>query len=498
MNEFFKDKALPLMIPWKPDIDLTEINDDRAGRVLDAIWNSDPQKIFTTVANAAIRVHKLETDIIHSDTTSKSFEGAYENQDPDGITPFITHGFNKDHRPDLKQILLGIGTTADGIPIMGEVADGNESDKIFNGRWIKNFRTVLNKDADEFLLNVADSALVTTDNLNLLADEYMDLISRLPGTFNIEGELKRKAVENEKWEFIGKLSDEKKSATYLGWNTTGEIDGRTYRFVVIQSDNKNKRKLKSLAKSIRKENKKVGKELKEFGKRPFKCKPDAEIEIEKFTKENGVKYHKIDWEVNEKEEKVKKSKRGRLKKGEKIQYKKNYYLKGKLSLDKEIYENECKLCGLFVIITSLMDINEYSAKAILERYKGQGNVERIFKFIKNPAWIGAFCLKKPERLAALGYILLMAAIIYTIWERRVRKELAKENVLPIEGLNKRKTKKPTSYALQKVLSSILVLSERIGNEWYIWLPRPLELNQKRVLELSGFNEKIYSFGRPSV
>ena len=145
-----------------------------------------------------------------------------------------------------------------------------------------------------------------------------------------------------------------------------------------------------------------------------------------------------------------------------------------------------------------MDINEYSAKAILERYKGQGNVERIFKFIKNPAWIGAFCLKKPERLAALGYVLLMAAIIYTLWERRVRKELAKENVLPIEGLNKRKTKKPTTYALQTVLSSILVLSKKIDNKWHIWLPKPLELNQKRVLELSGFSEEIYSFRRPSV
>lgn len=251
-------------------------------------------------------------------------------------------------------------------------------------------------------------------------------------------------------------------------------------------------------KSIRKENIKTCKKLKELGQRPFKCKRDAEIDAEKFAKKHGIKYHQIDWKVNVKEEKVKKSKRDPPKKGKKIQSKKNYYLKGKLSLDNDIYKNESKLCGLFVIITSLMDINEYSAKAILERYKGQGNVEQIFKFIKNSAWIGAFCLKKPERLAALGYVPLVAAIIYTLWERRVRKELAKENVLPIEGLNKRKTKKPTTYALQTVLSSILVLSKKIGNEWYIWLPKPLELNQKRVLELSGFSEEIYSFRRPSV
>lgn len=197
MNEFFKDKALPLIIPWKPDIDLTEINDDRAGRVLDGICKADPQKVFTTVANAAIRIHKLDTNIIHSDTTSKSFEGVYENQHRDGTTPLITNGFSKDHRPDLKQILLGIGTIVDGIPIRGEVADGNESDKKFNRRWIKNFRTALNKDANEFLVYVADSSLVTTENLNLLANNHIEIISRLPGTFKIEKELKRKALEND-------------------------------------------------------------------------------------------------------------------------------------------------------------------------------------------------------------------------------------------------------------------------------------------------------------
>jgi len=96
------------------------------------------------------------------------------------------------------------------------------------------------------------------------------------------------------------------------------------------------------------------------------------------------------------------------------------------------------LCGLFVLITSFMDVKKYSSRLILERYKVQGNVERIFKFIKNPAWVGSFCLKKPERIAALGYLVLMAAMIYTLWERRVRKALLDLDVAPIKGLNRQK------------------------------------------------------------
>jgi hypothetical protein len=118
-------------------------------------------------------------------------------------------------------------------------------------------------------------------------------------------------------------------------------------------------------------------------------------------------------------------------------------------------------------------------------------VERIFKFIKNPSWVGSFCLKKPERVAALGYILFMAAVIYTLGERRVRMALDNEDTELIEGLNRQKTKTPTAYALEVVLNPILVLSQRISNKLRIWLPKPLSRNRQRVIELSGFDVDIY-------
>ena len=349
----------------------------------------------------------------------------------------------------------------------------------------------MKKDKDDFLLYIADSAAVTTDNLEISASENIDLISRLPGRFGIEKKLKIKAHLENDWENIGKLSEEKKAASYKLWDTTGNIEERTYRFIVVHSDKKDKRKLKALDKAVKRESSKAIKKLKKLAKRPFACEKDAKIETEKFLKDHPLKLHSIRWIIEPRVEKVKRKKRGRPKKGETIKTHTNYYLSGTLEVDNESYALERELCGQYVLITTLMDAESHPARTILERYKGQGNVERIFRFIKNPAWVGSFCLKKPERIAALGYILLMAAVVYTLWERRVRKALSEEGVEPIRGLNKQKTKRPTSYALQVVLKPILVLSEKVGDRLRIWLPKPLPPNKERVIELSGFDVGIF-------
>jgi len=403
----------------------------------------------------------------------------------------IKKGISKDHRPDLKQLIFGVGTTVDGIPLIGEIANGNESDMTLNGRWVKNLRSMLQKETDDFLLYVADSSVVTTDNLKLRHTHNIDIISRLPGRFGLEEKLKRKALMDDSWEDIGRISSEKNASFYQYWDTTGTIEEYTYRFIVIHSSSKDKRKLRALNKAVQKECEEKEGMLKKLAKRPFACQKDAEREVEEFLKRVTLNYHDIKWNIEAKEEKVKRKKKGRLKKGEIIPTKTQYYLYGTVTFNEERYGFERDLCGLFVLITTLMDTTKYPAEKILSEYKGQFNVERIFRFIKNPTWVGSFCLKKPKRVVALGYVLLMASVIYTLWERRVRKGLSREGVEPIRGLNRQKTKKPTAYALQSVLSGILILSQIIDNELTIWLPEPLNENQKRVVELSGFSDEIY-------
>lgn len=490
MDEFFKDKALPLLVPWKPDISLADINDDRAARVLDALWEANPQQVFGAVANSAIAVHGLPTDTVHADTTSKSFYGAYNGDIDDETVPVVTRGHSKNHRPDLKQLVFGVGTTSDGVPIIGEVANGNESDMTLNGRWVRKLRSIMQEEEeDEFLLYIADSSAVTTNNLRIRKKANIDIVSRLPGRFDIEDGLKKEAAETNEWTHIGKLSDEKGAASYKVWDTNGEIDGRRYRFVVVHSDHKDKRKTKAVERAVKKEFDTNSKLIQKLSKRRFACKEDAYLQIEKYNP--SLDYHDIEWAVVERQEAVRRAKRGRPKKGDAPKFRTGYYLSGRLVVREDAVNTALERCGMFVLITTLMDEKKYPAGLILEKYKGQGNVERIFRFIKNPAWIGSFCVKKEERLAALGYVLLMAAVIYTLWERRVRMALAAEDEKPIKGLNRQKTRKPTSYALQTVLSGILVLYVVKNYEIKIWLSETLTDNQRRVVELSGFSADIY-------
>ncbi len=489
LSHFFEDKPMPLIFPWNPVVAPSNFTEERAGNVLDEFYLSNPQKIFSMLTHSNIKLYNINTSSIRVDTTSKSFYGAYETDKPEPID--IIHGFSKDKRPDLKQIMFGTATSSDGIPIVGEVMSGNTSDMTFNNGWIKTVRQALQKSDDDFLLYTADSAAVTEDNLKQFKEYHVDMISRLPERYDLAEELIDQAISANIWIEIGTLNEGKKAATYKSVSFERGLCGDIYRFVVVHSSSLDKRKLKTLDSKIEKEKLELIKKVEEESKREFFCEEDARVEIEKFQKENRSKFHTITSEIIEVDKTIKKSKRGRYKKGEIPLTEKRYLVKFKPVQDAIAYNREQERCGLFVLITTLKDMEKYPDREILSQYKGQQAVENIFKFIKDPALVGAYCLKNPERIVAFGYILLMAAQVYTILERIVRKNLEKPDEGPVEGLNRQKTKKPTAYAIEYVLSAILVIrvQKRKCEEWT--LSKELNNNQKRILRLAGFDEGVY-------
>jgi len=60
-------------------------------------------------------------DLVFMDTTSLYFEGA-------GGQTLGRHGFSKDHRPDLRQMILAVLIDGDGRPICSEMWPGNTAD----------------------------------------------------------------------------------------------------------------------------------------------------------------------------------------------------------------------------------------------------------------------------------------------------------------------------------------------------------------------------------
>ena len=93
----------PALLGLRPD-EAGVVNDDRAGRALEALFDTDRGSLLTAVVLRAISEFGVDTSQMHNDSTSISVQGRYPGADgsPRGgkTTPVITFGHSKDHRPN--------------------------------------------------------------------------------------------------------------------------------------------------------------------------------------------------------------------------------------------------------------------------------------------------------------------------------------------------------------------------------------------------------------
>ncbi len=145
-------------------------------------FEAGPTKIYSQIVQNAIRGFSIDTSVGHYDTTSVSLSGNYEMASP---LFKITYGHSKDKRPDLKQFMVSMLCVDRDIPIMGKTEDGNASDKKLNTTILGEVSAYMKKNglALEAFVYVADSAMVTSENLSKAGDDIR-FVTRLPSTYN--------------------------------------------------------------------------------------------------------------------------------------------------------------------------------------------------------------------------------------------------------------------------------------------------------------------------
>lgn len=170
-----------------PSFDLSRFPEERLAKALDDLYDFGLDRLMSAVALEAIRQYGLDTRFLHFDTSTLSFYGAYEREGlyavGDGVAPppKITYGHSKAKRPDLKQVLFGCLSTADGgIPLMGKTLDGNLADSVAAAEFFGRVRELVT-DPREVCL-VADSKGWCDRTLGVVDDAGMRLLSRLPRT----------------------------------------------------------------------------------------------------------------------------------------------------------------------------------------------------------------------------------------------------------------------------------------------------------------------------
>lgn len=351
-------------------------NDDRLGRVLDRISDVGVNKLFSAILIRVTLAEKITASSFHADTTSISVWGDYLQISKNGFK--LAHGHSKDGHPELKQFLCGMIVNQEGIPLSCDIVSGNMSDKKWNEENLREIDGMIKGYGN--IPYIADSALITKNNLNLIADKKLSFISRSPSTFSVTEDLKERAWDINEWGDLPSYSTSKKPTVYGYQEFVEQVDGRNYRFIVIKSSHLETRKEKTIAKSIEKERQELEKLAKELLKQELACEADANAALANILEKNKKSMHMINGTV----EMVTKRKRGRPGKNDTdlpTIYKVHLTIQDPTPEKMALVKAKA---ATFVLITNLLDKEKWPVHIVLREYKEQQTVETKFKILKDP------------------------------------------------------------------------------------------------------------------
>ena len=468
-HQFFESKPIDKLLGV--DLQAHDITDHALGHALDDIAEYGASKLFAEVAFEIALDNNLLKLTNHIDTTSLLVHGAYEIKDDPKVIE-VVQGFSKDHRPDLKQVVLSLVVNGpSSIPLWMNPLDGNNSDKVsFHDtiKQVEKFRSQI--DLNGHFKWIADSALYTKDRL-LKNNDYV-WVTRVPETITEAKQLVERPSENISWIDVGngyKIS--RFDSSY------GEI---RQRWLLVFSEQAYKRERKTFEKKVVKEEEKLKQALWHFSNQVFHCEKDATKALKAIKKKH--KLHRISSTVSPVNKNVR---RGKPKKdAEKVVV--GYKAETSFDRDNDKIEQILNRKGRFILATNDLDIEGYKDEKILEEYKEQQNVERGFRFLKDPWFmVDSIFLKLPRRIEALMMIMTLTLLVYNVGQYRLREQLKIEETTLPDQLGKQ-VQNPT-------LRWIFQIMEGIGLVHFY--NESLQIVREVITNINAVRKKIiYLFG----
>jgi transposase len=175
-------RRVPEHLGLQPD-QVKCFNDDRIGRTLDHLRRADRASLLTALIKHVVGDFRIDLSEFHQDTTTITFHGDYAAQaaaEQVNRPPRITFGYNKDHRPDLKQLLYSVTISADGaVPVPCKTYDGNTTDDQVHRETWSVLRGLV---GHSHFLHVADCKLCTYENLEFIGSQHGRFLTVMPRT----------------------------------------------------------------------------------------------------------------------------------------------------------------------------------------------------------------------------------------------------------------------------------------------------------------------------
>lgn len=452
MGEFFEhvDTEVVLGADCPPDA----LNDARLAAALDHVFDFGVDSLMGRIVGAYLgREGAPDAYSAYLDTTSISLHGNYDVIPATGA-PAPARGFSKDHRPDLKQLIFGLSVHgAAGVPLTSAMLDGNTSDKAANLGTLDQLGQLLPKSDDVTV--VGDSKLVDAQTFGRLLAEDLHFLSLVPLTYGVRSALVEEVrTAGKPLPELARSPGRRKAdpaVVYRGQSFVREMkveDAEGNRrahpmtLLVVRSDAQETGFDNAFDKRLAKETRRFESALKKATRKRFRCRADAEAARD--TAMALLKWQTVELAVQPVEVRDKRSGPGRPRKGDKPPTHTEFTLvAGTLQRDETAIAKDRFHAAHFVLVT---DRTDWDDARILQEYRDQSLIEGHcgFRWLKNIASVAPILLETPHRIAALGFVFMLALMVRNYFQFELRRQLQDQNET-VRGRKRRiRTKNPTT------------------------------------------------------
>jgi transposase len=485
----------PDLLGLRPE-ELALLNDDRAGRCLDRLFEADSVSFVLALVTHVVAEFEVRLDALHNDSTTVTFCGAYAQAAQERLqrgrpTCAITWGHNKDHRPDLKQLLYILTVSEDGgVPIHFEVRSGNVTDdQTHQATWDLLCQLAGRRD----FLYVADSKLATAENMAYLHQRGGRFVTVLPKTRAEDGAFRDMVARGlvtwrplwDKTDADGNLLDRFSTSSHPAQTAEG------YRLLWYHSTRK--AEMDALARSGR-----IARALKELAllreklrspRTRYRQQAKVAEAIDTILRDSGAERW-ILVEVQEQSiESYHQEHRGRP--GNDTRYVKKVATRFDMEyrLDEARVAEDAQSDGLFPLVTNVLELSE---QEVLWAYKRQPTIEKRFEQLKTDYEVAPVYLKEVRRIQALLCLYFLALLVEALVERELRQAMERKTIesLPLypEG---RPCRCPTTRRLIDVFEIVQRHTLRLGKRESVVLVTDLSPLQQKLLKLLGVSSTGY-------
>jgi transposase len=257
-----------------PGIAAEPRNDDVLGSALDALYDYGVTAFYHLIARHAAGRLGLTPTFAHRDSTSFPVDGRYNSaEEPEAHVMHITQGCSRDHRPDLNQVMLDLIVEHQaGIPVLMPPLSGTTNAT-------RDFGQVVTQPIDHLRTAhgmtylVADSALDSEENLQMLARMGMKWITRVPATLTEASEVLAQADARAMLPLTDGYRSKERRSTYGGVEP---------RWVLVYSEHARPRATHTIDKHLLNSGEAEAQAFKKLCRTEFACEKDARKALEAF------------------------------------------------------------------------------------------------------------------------------------------------------------------------------------------------------------------------